>query len=133
MIFTFKETLRLIFRFINIFGFTCVFNFVLANETEKDIHDDHDGTFVDSKIVNREIVNGINNKNNDINNANSLNIVKNYCVNNFCDSFQIDACNNNIGHKTIDENYDSQEDNGCKSKKFRQLLKFFLRKSDCFF
>ena len=55
-----------------------------------------------------EIVNSANNNNNDIDN---VNFVNNYCVNNFCDSFQIDACNsNNTDHETSEDNYDSQED-----------------------
>ena len=37
------------FRFINIFGFTCDFNFVLAKEVENVINDD--GTFVDSELL----------------------------------------------------------------------------------
>ena len=43
-----------IFRFINIFGFTCDFNFALANEVENFIND-KDGTFLDSELVNREL------------------------------------------------------------------------------
>ena len=40
----------------------------------------------------------------------SLNIVNN-CVDNFYDSFQIDACNsNNTDHETSGDTYDSQED-----------------------
>ena len=42
-----------------------------------------DGTFVDCEFVNTDIVNSANNKNNDIDNVNSLNIINNYCVNNF--------------------------------------------------
>ena len=70
-----------------------------------------DGTFVDSEFVNKDIVNSANNKNNDIDNVNSLNIINNYCVNNFYGGFQIDVCNsNNTHHKTSGDNYDSQED-----------------------
>ena len=98
------------FRFIDIFGFTCDFNFALANEVENVINDE-DGTFVDSELVNTYIVNNANNKNNDIDNVNSLNIINNYCVNNFYCSRQIDACNsNNTDHETSGDNYDSQED-----------------------
>ena len=63
---------------------------MLANEVETVINDE-DGTFLDSELVNREIVNNFNNENNDIDNVNSLNMVNNCCVNNFYDSFQIDA------------------------------------------
>ena len=85
-----KKILCLLFKFINIFGFTWDFNFALANEVETVINDE-DGTFLDSELVNREIVNNFNNENNDIDNVNSLNMVNNCCVNNFYDSFQIDA------------------------------------------
>ena len=73
-----------IFRLINIFGFTSDFNFALANEVENFIND-KDGTFLDNKLVNREIVNCVNDINYDIDNVNSLNNVNNYCVNNFYD------------------------------------------------
>ena len=97
------------FRFIDLFGFTCDFNFALANEVENINNDD--GTFVDSELVNTDIVNSANNKNSDIDNVNSLNIINNYCVNNFYCSRQIDACNsNNTDHETSGDNYDSQED-----------------------
>ena len=43
-------------------------------------------------------------------NVNSVNIVNNYCVNNFPDSFQIDACNNNTGQETRRDNFGSMED-----------------------
>ena len=42
-------------------------------------------------------------------NVNSLNIVNNYCVNNFSDSFQIDACNNITDRETSGDNFDSME------------------------
>ena len=97
------------FRFIDIFGFTCDFNFALANEVENVINDE-DGTFLDSELVNKEIVNSVNNNDNDIDNVHSLNIVNN-CVENFYDSFQIDACNSNdTDHGTSGDTYDSQED-----------------------
>ena len=64
----------LICRFIDIFGFTCDFNFALENEAENVVNDDDD-TFVDNELVNREIINSVNNKNNDIENVNSLNIL----------------------------------------------------------
>ena len=70
------------FRFIDLFGFTCDFNFALANEVENIINNEN-GTFVDSELVNTDIANSANNKNNDIDNVNSLNIINNYCVNNF--------------------------------------------------
>ena len=73
-----------IFRFINIFGFTYDFNFALANEVENFIND-KDGTFLDNELVNREIVNCVNDINYDIDKVNSLNNVNNYCVNNFYD------------------------------------------------
>ena len=85
MVFIFEETLCLTSRFIGIFGYTSDFNFVLANEAENDINDDDDN-FVESKIVNREIVNSVNSKNHDICDENSLNIA--------FDSFQTVACNN---------------------------------------
>ena len=65
------------FGFIDIFGFTCDFNFALANEVDYVINDEHD-TFLDSGLVNTEIVNSDNNKNNDIDNVNSLNILNNH-------------------------------------------------------
>ena len=91
MVFIFEETLCLTFKFIDIFGYTSDFNFVLANEAENDINDDDDDdddddTFAESEIVNREIVNSVNNKNHDICDEDSLNIA--------FDSFQTDACNN---------------------------------------
>ena len=100
------------------FGFTCDFNFQLANEVENITNDD-DGTFVDS-----ELVNSINNKN-DIDNINSLNIVNYYCVNNFYDSFQIDACNNSTDHKPrgIIETY--RKMNGYKSNANGESLYLF--------
>ena len=64
--------------------------------------------FVDSELVNREIVNSANNQNNYIDNINSLNIVNTYCVNNFYDRFQNDACNSNIDHETIGVNESSR-------------------------
>ena len=65
------------FRFIGIFGFTCDFNFALADEVEYVINDEY-GTFLDSGLVNTEIVNSDNNENNDIDNVNSLNILNNH-------------------------------------------------------
>ena len=52
-------------RFIDIFGFTCNFDFALANEVENVINDE-DGTFLDRILVNKEIINSANDKNNDI-------------------------------------------------------------------
>ena len=43
-------------------------------------------------------------------NVNSLNIVKTYYVNNFSDSFQTDACNNNTDQETSGDNYDSMNE-----------------------
>lgn len=51
-----KKILCLLFKFINIFGFTWDFNFALANEVENVINDE-DGTFVDRKLADKEIVN----------------------------------------------------------------------------
>ena len=42
-------------------------------------------------------------------NVNSVNIVNNYCVNNFPYSFQIDACNNNTGQETRRDNFGSMK------------------------
>ena len=63
-------------------------------------------------IVNKEIANSANNKNNYIiDNVNSLNIGNNYCVDNFYDSFQTDACNRSkIDQEASGDNHDSQED-----------------------
>ena len=98
------------FRFIGIFGFACSFNSPLACEVENIITAE-DGTFLDSELVNKDIVNSANNKNNDKDNVNSLNILNNYCVNNFYDSVQIDECNsNNNDHEIRGDNYDSQKD-----------------------
>ena len=98
------------FRFIDIFGFTWDFNFASTNEVENVINNE-DGTFVDSEFVNTDIESSANNKNNDIDNVNSLNIINNYCINNFYGSLQIDPCNsNNTDHDTSEDNYDSQED-----------------------
>ena len=97
------------FWFINMFGFTCDFNFVVAKEVENVINDD--GTFVDSELLDNKIVNSANSRNNDIDNVNSLNILNNYCVNNFYDGLQIDACNSNsTDHETSGDNYDPQKD-----------------------
>ena len=98
------------FRFIGIFGFACSFNFPLACEVENIITAE-DGAFLDSELVNKDIVNSANNKNNDKDNVNSLNILNNYCVNNFYDGLQIDACNSNsTDHETSGDNYDPQKD-----------------------
>ena len=97
------------FWFINMCGFTCDFNFVVAKEVENVINDD--GTFVDSELLDNKIVNSANSRNNDIDNVNSLNILNNYCVNNFYDGLQIDACNSNsTDHETSGDNYDRQKD-----------------------
>ena len=82
------------------FGFVYEFNFALANKAENAINDDDDdddddddggggGTFVDSELLNREILNSVNDKNNYTDNVNSLNIVYNYCVNKLYNGFQI--------------------------------------------
>ena len=147
--------LCLIFRFIDAFGFTCDFSFVLANEVKKQPPElfyvkrcflvnfvkflrtpflqntsgrlllevyDEGGTILDNEIVNREIVNRVNNKNDDIDNVPSLNIVNDYCVNNFYDSCQLDACNsNNTGYETNGDNYDSQEDEWLQ-KQYKQWV-----------
>ena len=56
-------------------------------------------------------MNSANSRNNDIDNVNSLNILNNYCVNNFYDGLQIDACNSNsTDHETSGDNYDLQKD-----------------------
>ena len=90
--------------------FTFNFNFAVAKEVENVINDE-DGTFVDSELVDKKILNSANSRNNDIDNVNSLNILNNQCVNNFYDSLQIDACNsNNTDHKTSGDDYDPQED-----------------------
>lgn len=42
---------------------------------------------MDTKTKKREIANSVNNINHDINSVNRLNIVNNFCVNNFYDGF----------------------------------------------
>ena len=64
-------------------------------------------------------------------NVNSLNIVKTYYVNNFSDSFQTDACNNNTDQETSGDNYDSMNEwwikmNGYKSSINGESLYLFL-------
>ena len=120
------------FRFIGIFGFACSFNSPLACEVENIITAE-DGTFVDSELVNKDIVNSANNKNNDKDNVNSLNILNNYCVNNFYDSVQIDECNsNNNDHEIRGDNYDSQKDEWLQKQYKRRVslsVSFFKLKS----
>ena len=55
---------------MDILGVTCDFNFALANEVENVINDEG-GTFFDSELVHKEILNSASNKNNNIDNVNS--------------------------------------------------------------
>ena len=71
-------------------------------------------------------------ENNDIDNVNGLNILNNYCLNNFYESNQIDAWkSNNTDHKTSGDNYDSQEDEWlqkqCKRRVFLSVSLFTLK------
>ena len=118
-------TVYFCFSFIEILAFTCDFNFALANETENVVNND-DSTFVDSELVNREIVSSVNNKNNDIDNVNSLNIVNNCCANNFCDSFQIDACNQNNDHETRGMTINRRKKDGYKNSSNAESVYLFL-------
>ena len=96
-------------------GFTWDFNFTVANQVEAGISDEDD-TFLESELVNTEILNSVNNKYNDTDNVNSLNIVNSYCVNNFYDSFQIDASNSkNTDLKTRGDIITPRKMNGHKS------------------
>ena len=121
VVFIFEKTLYLIFRFSKICDFTCDFNFALENEAENVIDDnDDDDTFIDNELVNREIVNSVKNRSNGIDNVNSLNIVNDYYVHNFYDSFQIDAGNNNTDHGTC------RKMDGYKSSSNGESLYLFL-------
>ena len=111
----------LIFRFIDIFGFTCSFNFVsTTDDSKKDderwngvIRDSIDNEKLNSEIVNNEIVN---------------------CIN----GFRV-TCNNNSGNDssgfnihTDSENCDSS-DGEWLQKQYKWYLSFLLRKLNFFF
>ena len=111
----------LIFRFIDIFGFTCSFNFVsTTDDNKKDgetwngvIRDGIDNEKLNSKIVNNEIVNSIN-------------------------GFRVTSNNNSandsssFGIHTDSENYDSSDDEWLQ-KPYKRYLSFLLRKLNFFF
>ena len=106
----------LIFRFIDIFGFTCSFNFVsTTDDSKKDderwngvIRDSIDNEKLNSEIVNNKIVNSIN-------------------------GFRVTSNNNNGNDSsgfdihTDSKNYDSSDDEWLQ-KQYKQYLFFLLRK-----
>ena len=111
----------LIFRFIDIFGFTCSFNFVsTTDDNKKDgetwngvIRDSIDNEKLNSEIVNNEIVNSIN-------------------------GFRVTSNNNSandsssFGIHTDSENYDSSDDEWLQ-KPYKRYLSFLLQKLNFFF
>ena len=111
----------LIFRFIDIFGFTCSFNFVLTTDDNKKdgetwngvIRDSIDNEKLNSEIVNNKIVNSIN-------------------------GFRVTSNNNNGNDSsgfdihTDSKNYDSSDDEWLQ-KQYKQYLSFLLRKLNFFF
>ena len=111
----------LIFRFIDIFGFTCSFNFVsTTDDSKKDderwngvIRDSIDNEKLNSEIVNNKIVNSIN-------------------------GFRVTSNNNNGNDSsgfdihTDSKNYDSSDDEWLQ-KQYKQYLSFLLRKLNFFF
>ena len=111
----------LIFRFIDMFCFTCSFNFVLTTDDNKKdgetwngvIRDSLDNEKLNSEIVNNEIVNSIN-------------------------GFRVTS-NNNSGNDnsgfdihTDSENYDSSDDEWLQ-KQYKGYLSFLLRKLNFLF
>ena len=111
----------LIFRFIDIFGFTCSFNFVsTTDDNKKDderwngvIRDSIDNEKLNSEIVNNKIVNSIN----------GFRVTSNNNNGNDSSGFDID---------TDSKNYDSSDDE-CLQKQYKQYLSFLLRKLNFFF
>ena len=111
----------LIFRFIDIFGFTRSFNFVLTTDDNKKdgetwngvIRDSIDNGKLNSEIVNNKIVNSIN-------------------------GFRVTSNNNNGNDSsgfdihTDSKNYDSSDDEWLQ-KQYKQYLSFLLRKLNFFF
>ena len=111
----------LIFRFIDIFGFTCSFNFVMTTDDNKKdgetwngvIGDSIDNEKLNSEIVNNKIVNSIN-------------------------GFRVTSNNNNGNDSsgfdihTDSKNYDSSDDEWLQ-KQYKQYVSFLLRKLNFFF
>ena len=107
------QKIFLIFRFVDIFGFTCSFNFVSTRDDNKRDVEMWNGVIRDSEIVNNEIVNSIN-------------------------GFRV-TCNNNSGNDssgfnihTDSENCDSS-DGEWLQKQYKWYLSFLLRKLNFFF
>ena len=105
----------LIFRFIDIFGFTCSFNFIsTAGETWNGvIRDSIDNEKLNSEIVNNEIVNSIN----------GFRVTSNNNSGNDSSGFDI---------HTDSKNYDSSDDEWLQ-KQYKRYLFFLLRKLNFFF
>ena len=111
----------LIFRFIDIFGFTCSFNFVSTTDDNKRdaetwngvIRDSRDNEKLKSEIVNNETVNSIN----------GFRVTSNNNSGNDSSGFDI---------HTDSENYDSSDDEWLQ-KQYKRYLSFLLRKLNFFF
>ena len=103
----------LIFRFIDIFGFTCSFNFVSTKDDNKRDGETWNGVVRDSEIVNNEIVNSIN----------GFRVTSNNSSGNDSSGFDI---------HTDSENYVSSDDEWLQ-KQYKRHLSFLLRKLNYFF
>ena len=105
----------LIFRFIDIFGFTCSFNFVsTTGETWNGvIRDRIDNEKLNSEIVNNETVNSIN----------GFRVTSDNSSGNDRSGFDVDSDS---------KNYDSSDDEWLQ-KQYKRYLSFLLRKLNCFF
>ena len=105
----------LIFRFIDIFGFTCSFNFVsTTGETWNGvIRDRIDNEKLNSEIVNNETVNSIN----------GFRVTSDNSSGNDRSGFDVDSDS---------KNYDSSDDEWLQ-KQYKRYLSFLLRKLNSFF
>ena len=105
----------LIFRFIDIFGFTCSFNFVsTTGETWNGvIRDRIDNEKLNSEIVNNETVNSIN----------GFRVTSDNSSGNDRSGFDVDSDS---------KNYDSSDDEWLQ-KQYKRYLSFLLRKLNFFF
>ena len=111
----------LIFRFIDIFGFTCSFNFVLTTDDNKKDGETWNGVNIDSidnGKLNSEIVN-----NETVKSINGFRVTSNNNNGNDSSGFDI---------HTDSKNYDSSDDEWLQ-KQYKQYLSFLLRKLNFFF
>ena len=111
----------LIFRFIDIFGFTCSFNFVLTTDDNKKDGETWNGVNIDSidnGKLNSEIVN-----NETVKSINGFRVTSNNNNGNDSSGFDI---------HTDSKNYDSSDDEWLQ-KQYKQYVSFLLRKLNFFF